>query len=308
MSPQLSWLPCCLAWLAGIEAHAETIKWFGYCPTGSNNLTSANSPMDGSFRFELGVFINAFVPSASNTAQWAANWVAAQRVTFNAQNKLFTGQFTVTNNSTPFNVGKAAYVWGFQGGTAASEWILFRKSTWTWPAPNPMDPYGLDWDAAAATAVLGSINAGGSPFFIQSAVVTDGASPTTTWQQWQAAELAGESLNGPNDDPDHDGTLNLMEYVFGTLPKQAGAPPATPVDVVTIAGQRYLQITIPRRIDHPATLTVQVSSDLAIWNSGPASTLTVSNSPAALVARDLTPLGADVPQRFIRLKAELVTP
>lgn len=308
MAPRTCWLWISVVWLAGTNSHAETIKWFGYCPTGSDNITSAGSPMGGSFSFELGVFKNAFVPSDSNTSQWAANWVAAQRVTYNAQNKVFTGQFTVTNNTAPFTIGAAAYVWGFQGGVAASEWILFRKSTWTWPAPNPTDPFGLDWDAATATTVLGSINAGGSPFFMRSAAVTDGASPTTTWQQWQAAELAGEPLNGANDDPDHDGTLNLMEYVFGTLPKQAGAPPSTPVEIVTVTGQRYLQITIPRRIDHPATLTVQVSSNLAIWNSGPSSTLTVSNTPAALVVRDLTPLSPGVPQRFIRLKAELVTP
>ena len=81
-----------------------------------------------------------------------------------------------------------------------------------------------------------------------------------------------------------------------------------PAEVVTLAGQRYLQITIPRRSDHPALLTVEVSSDLTTWNSGPTFTEVVSDTPAALVVRDLTPLGTGTPRRFMRLHAELPAP
>jgi len=131
---------------------------------------------------------------------------------------------------------------------------------------------------------------------------------STTWTQWQAVELAGETLNGPNDDPDGDGTPNLIEYIFGTPPRQAGAPTVMPVEIVTVAGQQFLQITIPRRTDRPATLTVQVSSDLTKWEEGPAFTEVISNTSAALVVRDLTPLGAGTPRRFMRLRAELPAP
>ena len=304
MSPQLSWLLCCLAWLAVAAARAETIRWFSVAA--NINLTSAGIPMSGAFNFELGVFSGSFVPSAANTAQWAANWVPAQRVTYYAPNLRFAAQFTVVSNTAPFTEGKPAYVWGFQAGGAASEWILCRNSAWTWPASNPMDPVGLDWDVAAATALIGTVHADGNPFLMQAAAVTDGASPATSWTQWRAAELAGESLNGPADDPDHDRVTNLLEFVFGTPPKLAGAQTATPLEIVTLGGQHYLQITIPRRIDHAATLTVQVSSDLTIWDSGPAATVTVSNTPAALVVRDLTACGSQ--PRFMRLQAALVTP
>ena len=132
--------------------------------------------------------------------------------------------------------------------------------------------------------------------------------PTTTWAQWQVTNLAGEALNGPNDDPDHDGTPNLLEYVFGTPSRVAQAPTAMPLEIVTVGGQRFLQITIPRLADHPAVLSVEVSSDLTHWQAGPTFTTVVSDGPAALVVRDLTPLVAGAPMRFMRLVAEVSTP
>lgn len=295
-----------VAWLVLAAVQAETIAWSNNPQ--ALNLTSLGAPMGGSFNFELGVFKGSFVPSAANTAQWVANWVPAQRVSYNASNQHFDGQYTVVSNITPFTLGKAAYIWGFQGGVAASEWILFRNPAWTWPAPNPTDPFGLDWNAANATAVLGAIHATGSPCLMQSVAVADSASPVSTWQQWQAVELAGAALSGPNDDPDDDGTTNLLEYVFGLPPLQAGAAPVMPVTIVTVAGQRFLQISIPRRSDHPATLTVQVGSDLINWQSAAAATVVVTDVPAGLVLRDLTPLGAGTAQRFMRVKVEVATP
>ena len=288
-----------VSWLAGTASRAETIKWF--CAPGSTNLTSSNAPMSAAFNFELGVFKNNFVPTAANVAQWAANWESAQRIAYSATNKRFDGQFTVISNSGNFTVGKAAYIWGFQTGTAASEWILLRNPAWTWPAPNPMNPFGIDWNASTATALIGSLNANGSPYLMKSASVT-------SWQQWRDAELVGEPLNGPNDDPDHDGGSNLVEFVFGTPPKQTGAPPATSLEMVTSNSQRFQQITVPRRTDRLATLTVQVSPDLTSWSSGPAATAVISETPTSLVTRDLTPLSPGAPKRFMRLKVELPTP
>ena len=292
--------------IAAAPVRAEKIAW--YSDAAATNLTSYGQPMSGSFNFELGVFKGSFVPGESNKDQWVANWVPAQRAVYNGPNQRFAGQITVVNNTAPFTANKPAYVWGFQGGLASSEWILFRAPTWVWPVPNPIDPFGLDWNTAAASAVLGSVGATGSPFLMKSAAVSDVASPATTWAQWQAAELAGEPLNGPQDDPDGDGVVNLLEYVFGTPPVQAGSPPQTPVELVNASGQWFQQISIPRRADHPATLTVEVSPDLTEWASGPAATVVVSDTPAALVVRDLTPVEPGMPQRFMRLKAELATP
>jgi len=188
---------------------------------------------------------------------------------------------------------------------AAPKWVKTGDASL---APHDADPLFLG-DRAVFLQMKNNVNGYtmANPAGLAPAVGQQFTS-STTWEQWQLTELAGEALNGPNDDPDHDGTPNLLEYVFGTSPLQAGAPTATPVEIVTLAGQRFLQITIPRRIDHPAALTVEVSSDLTTWDAGPMFTEVVSDTPAALVVRDLTPLGTGTPQRFMRLQAELSTP
>jgi hypothetical protein len=67
----------------------------------------------------------------------------------------------------------------------------------------------------------------------------------------------------------------------------------------------HVVITVPRRLDRPATLTVEVSGNLVDWQSGPAHTEVLQDNEAALVVRDLTPLSPANPKRFIRLKAKL---
>jgi hypothetical protein len=284
---------------AGGSLMAERISWFS--PAAAVNHTSAGSPMDAGFRFELGVFNGSFVPQAANKHLWAANWRPAMRASYDATAKAYNDLHEIWGNNAPFTVGKQGYVWGFRGDGLTGEWILFRATSWNWPVVNPLNPEPPSWNAAAATPVIGQINASGTPFLMKSAAITNAAPPTTTWEQWREENLTGEPLNAPGDDPDHDGTPNLLEYVFGTAPKSPNAPVATPAALVS----GHVTITIPRRIDHPVTLTVEVSGDLATWHSGPAHVEAVSNTVASLVARDLTPLGSANPKRFIRLRAVL---
>lgn len=291
------------AGLAGNMAFGQvTIIWNS--EANAVNLTSAGQPMDGEFRFELGVFGDGFVPTAGNVADWAAHWTAAQRMPYDASSKRYSGTHDPPDNDVPFTVDTPAYVWGFRGDGVSNEWILFRAESWTWPDVSSI-PYFEEWYAKDATAILGEIDTSGSPPFpMISAAVGNAAPPATTWQQWQTEHLPGEPLDGPNDDPDHDGTPNLLEFVFGTSPTSANPPTATPVSLVS----GHLEITIPRRIDRPADLTVEVSGDLADWDSGPAHTVVVAETPAALVVRDLTPFDAAHPRRFLRLRAALPGP
>ena len=94
------------------------------------------------------------------------------------------------------------------------------------------------------------------------------------------------ATRGPGDDPDGDRSANLLEFIFGTPPTAAGPPTDTPV---TLSGG-HVQITIPRRADRTAVLTVEVSGNLADWQSGRAATQIVDDEEAFLVVRDLTPL------------------
>jgi hypothetical protein len=304
--PDFAMIPRAACWIsfgalfAGASLHAERILWSS--PPGSTNLTSTEAAMDGEFRFELGVFEGTFDPALEDKTLWAQNWRPAQRTAYNAAGMDFSAEFVVEEYDPPFTLGKQAYIWGFRGDASSGEWILFRDASWTWPVPNPFNPSPPQWTADEATAViLGEINTSGSPFLMKSAAVTNAAPPATTWDQWRQEFLTNEALDGPDDDPDLDGTPNLLEFVFGTDPISANAPTATLASLV----DGHLVITIPRRIDHQAVLTVEVSGDLVLWNSGPAHVEILSDGLAALVARDLTPLDPADPKRFIRLKAAL---
>lgn len=143
--------------------------------------------------------------------------------------------------------------------------------------------------------MIGEINSSGIPFLMKSAAVP------ITWEEWQTAHLTGEPLDSPNDDPDADGTPNLLEFAFGTSPTAANAPVATPVTLQ----DGHPVITIPRRLDHLANYLVEVSGNLVDWQSGPAHTEILQNDAAALRVRDLTPLSPSNPKRFIRLKVTL---
>ncbi len=289
-------------------ARAETIRWFS--DPGKTNLTSTGQPMDGAFRFELGVFAGGFVPTAQNTAQWAAHWSAARRADYNAQTKLYDSQVTVVSNAAPFTVGAKAYVWGFRGGPEAGEWILFRASSWNWPAPNPFNPLGPEWNAADANeVVLGEVDADGSPFLVKSAAVSQALPPPTSWEQWRIAELAGESRNGPEDDPDGDGVKNVLEYVFGTDPRSPDFLPKPGVSILEVEGERHFAITIPRRKDRPsASLAVEVSEDLDVWRSGDDFTAVVFDDIGGLKVRALAPISPAQPRLFMRMKAALASP
>lgn len=288
-----------LSALAGGLRAQDTLIWNS--AANAVNRTSTGALMDGCFRFQLGVFQGTFVPTAGNIGQWAANWVAARHTPYIESTARYADSFSIVSNAPPFTAGKAAYVWGFKGDAASGEWILFRATSWTWPAVNIGPPNSITWRARDATPVIGEINFSLSPFQMKSVAVANVAPPVTSWDQWVSTDLAGEVLNGPCDDPDQDGTPNLLEFIFGTDPRLMNAPTSTPVHLV----DGHLVITIPRRVDRPAVLLVEVSSDLVIWNSGPAYTEELQNDLSALVVKDLTSNDSSHPTRFMRLRASL---
>jgi hypothetical protein len=285
-----------LAACGTVEAQ-ESVLWSS--DANAVNQTSAGSPMDGGFKFEIGVFKGSFVPTSGNTASWAANWAPAARTPYLTATKRFADTVVANSNATPFTVGKTAYIWGFRGSPASGEWILFRASSWTWPDANGFMYH--EWFAKDATPVLGQIHSSGSPFLMKSAAVSNAAPPSTSWDQWRLDNLAGVPLDAPDQDPDHDGSPNLLEFVFGSNPVLPEAPAVTPVSLVS----GHLTISIPRRIDHTATLVVEVSPDLTNWQSGAAHTQTMTETASLLVVRDLTTLDNSHPKRFIRLCASL---
>jgi hypothetical protein len=277
------------------KVDGETISW--YSPIPQSNLTSVNQEMDGVFQFQLGVFANGFVPTASNLADWARNWVSAQSTSYNPTTKVFDGLFVVKSNALPFKKGTKAYIWHRITNTTQDEWILFRHSDWTWPGTDNLTPFPLIWNTADANEVIiGEVNPAGNPFLMKSEAVV-------SYTQWQNAQLATSSLNAPGDDADHDGVSNLIEFVFGTPPEQASSPPATPTTLVEINGENFLQIEVPRHENRLVKTWVEVSSDLVSWSSGDAFLVNVADTPGSLIVRDKAAMGAGVGKRFMRLKA-----
>jgi hypothetical protein len=283
-----------LAVLSGGSLRADTINW--YSTANRTNHMSSGTVMDSGFQFQLGVFTGGFIPTATNIGQWSAFWVSAQSASYSETSKSYNSNHTFTGNAAPFTAGAKAYVWGRRIGTASDEWILFRKSDWNWPLATTPEGFTF-WSAATANeVVLGSVNPGGSPFFMKSSAIVP-------YARWRDSQLAGEMLSAPNDDADHDGTPNLLEFIFGTSPTLPGPPTPTPTSFVDISGQRFLQISIPRLQNHLSMVSVEVSGDLVNWNSGTSYTTELSNTPEVIMVRDLLPSGPGLPRRFMRVRA-----
>ncbi|MFN4874492.1 MAG: PEP-CTERM sorting domain-containing protein [Akkermansiaceae bacterium] len=304
---------CVVAFSISTPCKAERIHWYG--PTFKTNLTSTGDLIDESMVFELGLFKDNFIPTSENIAEWSTHWLVAQRANYSPNGKFFTGKFVVDQQNSPFTGGKPAYIWGFRGGVESGEWILFRKDTWNWPvlaadqaaeARNPLS--ALEWNAAEATAIVGNIKASSQPFLMKTARVDNVVSPKTSWEQWAQIHLNGENLNRATEDSDGDGVSNLLEYVFGSSPKKVNKPAVMSMNRIKVGADEFMELTIPRRSDHTANLTVEVSSDLINWRSGPTVTTTVSDNSAGWVVRDLVPDGADQPKRFYRLKVDEPNP
>ena len=107
--------------------------------------------------------------------------------------------------------------------------------------------------------------------------------------------------NPADEDDDHDGLSNLLEFALGTHPLQANASPLT-TGFASVGPNTYLQLTIPKNAGATnLTYTVEVCGDIAggTWSAVP--TFVVSDTPAQLIVRDTEPVGG-IQRRFLRLK------
>lgn len=239
----------CLLFFAALCARATMIQWF--VDPRSENFTEEGADLDQSFRFELGVFANGFVPTEENIDQWSENWVAAQRATYHEGNRWFTSVYHVTENTAPFTVNTPAYVWGFSGGPDEGEWVLFRGASWRWPRAS-FNPNPRVWNAREATEVImGSVGVHGE--VIRTARVRGKVPPITTWLQWleennQSAEAA-----------------SVMEYATGS--------PYAALGMVRNENGDF-ELIVPRRADRPANFQIEVTEDLANPDWRPAGELT----------------------------------
>jgi hypothetical protein len=212
----------------------------------------------------------------------------------------------VTSNVAPFTAGASAYVWGFSGSESQGQWILFRSTSWTWPAASDTAPVPLYWSSKDANVVVvGSLPASGNGVGLRATAVIDSPPPVTTWAQWRQSKLNGLVPTNPSDDADGDGVANIIEYALGTEPGLAvdRPNPSNWLQTGNANGREYLELRVPRRRDHPVDLVVEISNDLKTWSSGATATETVEDTAQALTVRDRTPIGDGESRRFMRVRA-----
>lgn len=121
----------------------------------------------------------------------------------------------------------------------------------------------------------------------------------TAWRQQKLNSVAASGSAAHDADPDADGLSNFLEYALGREPSVPDTATAT---TLSHDGQGRLALSFTRIADPAITYTVQVSADLAAWQ-----TLAVAGNPstgAANVAGPVTVTDTDpagAARRFLRL-------
>ena len=164
----------------------------------------------------------------------------------------------------------------------------------------------IDGNDAANWAMSSSV--GGSPGRAEGAGPPD-PNPTggyDTWKtaQFTAAEATDAAISGLTADPDGDGSSNLTEFAFGTLPKEhnSNAGPLITVDGDTVS------LTYTRRTDTDTlTYTIEQSSDLVTWADADAAAFPeTATAPAGDDLETVTVQASDsASANYIRWRIEL---
>jgi len=130
--------------------------------------------------------------------------------------------------------------------------------------------------------------------------------PTTGFSSWQAkyfsaAQMADATISGPTADPYGSGVANLLAYALQLNPATA-RPTDVPTPVIT-NGHLTVTYLVPASITD-ISYVVEVSSDLATWNSGAGYTQVISTvasaSGSTITVQDTLP--ATTQKHFMRLR------
>jgi hypothetical protein len=121
-------------------------------------------------------------------------------------------------------------------------------------------------------------------------------------QNFTTAQLGNWATSGDAGDPADDGVSNLMKYALGLNPNEPAVSGLPAPGQAAVNGKTYLTLTFTEQAAlTDITYTVEVSSDLQNWESGPAHTVRMDNGTTnTAVFRDLTAI-QDAPRQFMRL-------
>jgi hypothetical protein len=144
------------------SSQAQTLNWGSEA---FSDLTDSNgNTLDESlFVFELGSFVNGFVPDDSNTDEWFLNWRVFDTASYEQDNGYFSSTVYIENDVTSSNpsastisfAGLEAYIWirNDEDPVEGTEWFLARASDWTFPTTGGdcCDTEVIEWSVSDLT-------------------------------------------------------------------------------------------------------------------------------------------------------------
>jgi len=201
----------------------------------------------------------------------------------------FSYQITATNNPTSYSATGLPAGLNLDGGLISGTISATGTASVTISAGN---------QTAIATAML--------------TVVTQ--TPYETWQSevFAPGDLSNAAISGATATPAGDGIPNLMKYALDLNPYVNGVNGLPALGTMTMNGETYPTLTYTQvSTATDITYTVEVSTDLEAWNSGPGYTLTpvVTSNPGELTESvevpAAMPMTSGTEAEFMRLKVTM---
>ena len=272
--------------------------------------------------------IVARVNGLANTDPWAkAGVMIRDSTSAGARNAMLA--ITPGNGTTMQwrdTAGGASSAWGTNTDTAP-RWLRLARSGNTFTAWKSSD--GATWTtvhsvtlALPATLQFGLALTSHNAAALNTATfdnVTVNPLPAgfSSWAAFQnanftAAQLANANVSGPLADANGDSLKNLLAYAAGLSP-WTGATAANGGLPAAQIQNGFLTLTFTRlRIPLDVSYAVEVTSDLATWNSGPAFTTELSATPLdatreQVTVRDTTPVSGTA-RRSMRVRTTQTAP
>lgn len=276
---------------------AQSLGWGTSASSVPLGYFNNGSPTGTALTWNIGYFANSFVPTFSNHAQWAENFVivdTAQEIFYDPSYQVdgFTDDISLAPDGvTPTGAaGKEIWIFAYNNvsmiGTPQGEALLFRQNGLSFPssvldptetfdiADNPADPgddlFTVIWgQLERKRESTGGQIAGGGTYSNQFSDTSSGAweAQTGTWPSTAPTpyQLASWAIGDPNkratgDDADDDGRTNLTEHAAGTNmgSSDTGYPMVGPANPTSVS------VTLPAARPLDVRYTLQYNEDLSV--------------------------------------------
>ncbi len=142
------------------------------------------------------------------------------------------------------------------------------------------------------------------PSYSMNVIVLAAPQSFGAWQKlkFTVGELADSSISGPAADPDQDGSANLLEYALALEPKSASRLGLPVMAQESVGGETHTTFTFTKpRVIGDITYTVQVSTDLKTWSSGPEHATRTDDGSTDQATFRVTSARSENLRQFVRL-------